>query len=87
MSKILGRETVIVGTPSCSAPVFYGQKSELWHKLPYYSCLMTGVASSSDRPCPILQKAGKDVNVVCFTGDGCAADIWLSDFIRSRRKK
>ena len=75
MSKILGRETVIVGTPSCSAPVLYGQNIGAWHKLPYYSCLMTGVASSATGLSRYYKKAGKDVNVVCFTGDGCAADI------------
>lgn len=25
LSKVMGRQTVIVGTPSCSAPVLYGQ--------------------------------------------------------------
>ena len=75
ISKVMGRETVIVGTPSCSAPVLYGQNVGAWHKLPYYSCLMTGVASSATGLSRYYKKAGKDVNVVCFTGDGCAADI------------
>ena len=75
MSKVLGRETVIVGTPSCSAPVLYGQNIGSWHLLPYYSCLMTGVASSATGLTRYYRKAGRDVNVVCFTGDGCAADI------------
>ena len=75
MSKVLGRETVIVGTPSCSAPVLYGQNIGSWHRLPYYSALMTGVASSATGLARYYRKAGRDVNVVCFTGDGCAADI------------
>jgi pyruvate/2-oxoacid:ferredoxin oxidoreductase beta subunit len=73
--KIMGKETVIVGTPSCSAPVLYGQNIGAWHKLPYYSCLMTGVASSATGLTRYYKKIGRDVNVVCFTGDGCAADI------------
>jgi pyruvate/2-oxoacid:ferredoxin oxidoreductase beta subunit len=36
---------------------------------------MTGVASSATGLTRYYRKAGKDVNVVCFTGDGCAADI------------
>jgi len=75
LSKVMGRQTVIVGTPSCSAPVLYGQNVGAWHKLPYYSCLMTGVASSATGLTRYYKKAGQDVNVVCFTGDGCAADI------------
>ena len=75
LSKVMGRQTVIVGTPSCSAPVLYGQNIGSWHRLPYYSCLMTGVASSATGLTRYYRKAGKDVNVVCFTGDGCAADI------------
>jgi len=75
MSKVLGKETVFVGTPSCSAPVLYGQNIGSWHRFPYYSCLMTGVASSATGLVRYYRKIGKDVNVVCFTGDGCAADI------------
>lgn len=75
LSKVLGRETVIVGTPSCSAPVLYGQNIGTWHRLPYYSCLMTGVASSATGLARYYHKAGKDVRIVCFTGDGCAADV------------
>ncbi len=75
LSKVLGRETIIVGTPSCSAPVLYGQNIGAWHRMPYYSCLMTGVASSATGLARYYQKIGKDVNVVCFTGDGCASDV------------
>ncbi len=75
ISKVLGRETIIVGTPSCSAPVLYGQNIGTWHRLPYYSCLMTGVASSATGLVRYYRKIGKDVTVVCFTGDGCAADV------------
>jgi len=36
---------------------------------------MTGVASSATGLARYYRKKGKDVNVVCFTGDGCAADV------------
>jgi len=74
-AKVLGRDIVIVGTPSCSAPVLYGQNIGSWHKLAYYSCLMTGVASSATGITRYYRKIGKDITVVCFTGDGCAADV------------
>src|SRR4030042_668002 len=43
--KVLGKNMVFVGTPSCSAPVLHGQNVGAWHKLSYLACVMTGVAS------------------------------------------
>jgi len=73
--KILGKDIVLVGCPSCSAVVLYGQNAGTWHKLAYYSCLMTGVASSATGISRMLRRTGNDATVVCFTGDGCAADV------------
>ena len=75
VSKVMGKEIVIVGCPGCSAPVLYGQNVGTWHRLAYYSCLMTGVASSATGLARYYRKIGKDVTIVCFTGDGCAADV------------
>ncbi len=73
--KVLGKDIVLVGCPGCSAPIFYGQNLGSWHRLTYYSCLMTGVASSATGISRYFRRIGKDVTVVCFTGDGCAADV------------
>jgi pyruvate/2-oxoacid:ferredoxin oxidoreductase beta subunit len=73
--RILGKETVFVGTPSCSAPVLNGQNEGAWHKYGHYACTMTGVASSATGLTRSYQKAGIDATVVCWTGDGCAVDI------------
>jgi pyruvate/2-oxoacid:ferredoxin oxidoreductase beta subunit len=73
--KVLGKDMILVGCPGCSAPVFYGQNRMTWHKMSYFSALMTGVASSATGISRYYQKIGKDVTVVCFTGDGCGADI------------
>ena len=73
--KVLGKEIVIVGCPSCSAPVLYGQNIGAWHRLASLGCLMTGVPSSATGLVRYYRKTGKDVTVVCFTGDGCAADV------------
>jgi pyruvate/2-oxoacid:ferredoxin oxidoreductase beta subunit len=73
--KVLGKDIVIVGCPCCSAPILYGQNVGTWHRLSYYSTLMTGVASSATGLARYYQKVGKDVTVVCYTGDGCAADV------------
>lgn len=75
VSKILGKDIVLVGTPSCSAPVLNGQNGAAWHRLGHYACTMTGVASSATGLTRSYQKAGIDATVVCFTGDGCAQDI------------
>ncbi len=74
-AKVLGKNTVIVGTPSCSAPVLHGQNIGAWHKLAYFACHMTGVASSATGLARYYRRIGQDVNIVCFTGDGCAADV------------
>jgi pyruvate/2-oxoacid:ferredoxin oxidoreductase beta subunit len=75
VGRIMGKNTVLVGTPSCSAPVLNGQNTAAWHRLGHYACTMTGVASSATGLTRYYQKAGIDANVVCFTGDGCAQDI------------
>jgi len=73
--KVLGKDMVLVGCPGCSAPVFYGQNVGSWHRLAYYSCLMTGVASSATGLTRYYKKIGRDATVVCLTGDGCASDV------------
>ena len=35
VSKVLGKEIIFVGTPSCSAPVLHGQNVGAWHNHPY----------------------------------------------------
>jgi pyruvate/2-oxoacid:ferredoxin oxidoreductase beta subunit len=73
--KVLGKDVVLVGTPSCAAPVFHGQNVGAWHKLAYYACVMTGVASSAAGLSRYYHRIGREATVVCFTGDGCAADV------------
>ena len=73
--KVLGKDIIMVGTPSCSAPVLHGQNIGAWHRLAYYSCVMTGVASSATGLSRYYRHIGQDVTVVCFTGDGDATDI------------
>jgi pyruvate/2-oxoacid:ferredoxin oxidoreductase beta subunit len=73
--KVLGKDIVLVGCPSCSATVLYGQNAAAWHRLSYVSCLMTGVASIATGITRYYKKIGKDATIVCFTGDGCSADI------------
>lgn len=75
MSKVLGREIMILTCPSCAISILEGQETGAWHRLSYYACLMTGVASSATGLVRYYRKIGKDVTVVCFTGDGCAADV------------
>ncbi len=73
--KVMGKDIVMVGTPSCSAPVLHGQNLGAWHKLAYYACVMTGVASSASGLARYYHKMGKDATIVCFTGDGDATDV------------
>jgi pyruvate/2-oxoacid:ferredoxin oxidoreductase beta subunit len=73
--KVLGKDIIMVGTPCCAAPVLHGQNIGAWHKLAYYSCVMTGVASSATGLARYYRKVGQDVTIVCFTGDGDAGDV------------
>jgi pyruvate/2-oxoacid:ferredoxin oxidoreductase beta subunit len=75
ISRVLGKDIVFVGTPSCSAPVLHGQNVDAWHKHAYYACTMTGVGSSASGLTRYYQQAGIDATVVCHTGDGCAQDV------------
>ena len=75
ISQVMGKETIFVGTPSCSAPVLHGQNVGAWHNHPYYACVMTGVASSATGLARAYQKLGIDATVMCHTGDGDATDI------------
>jgi pyruvate/2-oxoacid:ferredoxin oxidoreductase beta subunit len=73
--KVMGKNIILVSCPCCSAPVIHGQNIGSWHKLPYYACVMTGVASSAAGISRLYQKKGIDTTIVCFTGDGDASDV------------
>ncbi|MCG8635371.1 MAG: thiamine pyrophosphate-dependent enzyme [Desulfobacterales bacterium] len=73
--QVIGNDIVITGTPSCSAPVLLGQNKLSWHKLSYFGTLMTGAAANATGLVRYYRKAGIDNTVVCFNGDGTAADI------------
>jgi pyruvate/2-oxoacid:ferredoxin oxidoreductase beta subunit len=76
IGKILGRkDLVITGTPSCSNPVIMGQNVGAWHMLPSYGTLMTSAAANATGLSRYYRKIGQEATVVCFNGDGTAADI------------
>ena len=69
VSKIMGKETILLGTPGCSAPTLHGQNDRAWHKHSYYANVMTGVASSASGLSRYYKKAGIDATILCHTGD------------------
>lgn len=73
--KVLGKNMVFVGTPSCSAPVLHGQNVGAWHNLAYLASVMTGVPSKATGLSRYYKRIGQDATIVCFTGDGCASDV------------
>ena len=76
IGKVLGRkDMVITGTPSCSNPVIMGQNVGAWHMLPSYGTLMTSAAANATGLSRYYRKIGQEATVVCFNGDGTAADI------------
>lgn len=77
--QVLGNDIVITGTPSCSAPVLLGQNNQSWHTLSYFGSLMTGTAANATGLVRYYRKAGIENTVICFNGDGTAADIGFSN--------
>ena len=77
--QVLGNDIIITGTPSCSAPVLLGQNLGSWHKLAYYGTLMTGAAANATGLVRYYNKADINNTVICFNGDGTAADIGLGN--------
>lgn len=76
IGKVLGRkDLVITGTPSCSNPVIMGQNVGAWHMLPSYGTLMTSAASNATGLSRYYRKTRQEATVICFNGDGTAADI------------
>ena len=76
IGKVLGRkDMVITGTPSCSNPVIMGQNVGAWHMLASYGTLMTSAAANATGLSRYYRKIGQEATVVCFNGDGTAADI------------
>jgi len=73
--RVLGKNTVFVGTPGCAAPVLHGQNVGAWHKQAYMASVMTGVPSKATGLSRYYNRIGQDATVVCFTGDGCATDV------------
>jgi pyruvate/2-oxoacid:ferredoxin oxidoreductase beta subunit len=73
--QVLGNDIVITGTPSCSAPVLLGQNTATWHKLSYFATLMTGAAANATGLVRYYNRKKIDNTVICFNGDGTAADI------------
>ncbi|HSW57200.1 MAG TPA: thiamine pyrophosphate-dependent enzyme [Dehalococcoidales bacterium] len=73
--KVLGKDMVVFGCPCCSAPILFGQNMGAWHKLASMGCLMTGVPSSATGVARYYRKIGKEATIVCWTGDGGAADV------------
>ncbi len=73
--QVLGNDIVITGTPSCSAPVLLGQNIATWHKLSYFATLMTGAAANATGLTRYYNRKNIDNTVICFNGDGTAADI------------
>ena len=64
--KVMGKNVVFVGTPSCSAPVLHGQNLGAWHHMSYLACVMTGVASSATGLSRYFNRTKQDATVVCF---------------------
>ncbi|MCK5311608.1 MAG: pyruvate synthase subunit PorB [Desulfobacteraceae bacterium] len=73
--QVLGNDIVMTGTPSCSAPVLLGQNTATWHKLSYFATLMTGAAANATGLVRYYNRKKIDNTVICFNGDGTAADI------------
>jgi pyruvate/2-oxoacid:ferredoxin oxidoreductase beta subunit len=73
--RVLGNDIMLVSTACCAGPVLFGMNVGAWHRMACHPGLMTGVPSSATGITRYYRKMGKEITVVCITGDGCAADV------------
>jgi len=73
--RTIGRGAIFFGAPGCMTTLMTGLGDRAGNRLPYFSCLFTNVPSTMTGVYRYYKKIRRDVKLVAFVGDGCAADI------------
>ena len=73
--RILGRNTVIFGSPGCAVAwvIGYGTKSPV--RIPEFTCLLGNTAATMTGVYRYFRHIGREANLVAFVGDGATVDI------------
>ena len=73
--RILGKDTILLGAPGCAVLLICGAGTQTYCQFPTHMTNMTNLPSTATGLKRYYKKMGKDVQVVCFAGDGCFADV------------
>ena len=73
--KVLGEDTVLFGAPGCAVLLICGMGTQTFCGVPTHMTNMTNLPSTVTGFKRYYKKIGKDVQCVCFAGDGCLADV------------
>lgn len=73
--RVLGPETVLFGAPGCAVLLICGLGTQTYCNIPTHMTNMTNLPSTAAGFKRYNQRVGKDVQCVCFAGDGCFADV------------
>ncbi|MDZ7698320.1 MAG: thiamine pyrophosphate-dependent enzyme [Deltaproteobacteria bacterium] len=73
--RILGKDTFLFGAPGCAVLTICGMGTQTYTSIPSHMTNMTNLPSTAAGVKRYYAKIGKDVQCVCFAGDGCFADV------------
>lgn len=74
--RVLGEENLILfAAPGCGAALICGQGTRAVNRIPSMFCLMGNVPSTMTGAKRYFRKAGRDVRVLAFVGDGTTGDV------------
>lgn len=73
--RVLGRDTIVFGGPSCMTTVMNGYGDQATTKGSYVNCLFTNIPSTMTGVYRYYRHVGKEVKLVAFCGDGAIADV------------
>jgi phenylglyoxylate dehydrogenase beta subunit len=73
--RVLGPNTVLFGAPGCAVLLICGLGTQTYCSVPTHMTNMTNLPSTAAGFKRYNRKIGKDVQCVCFAGDGCFADV------------
>jgi len=73
--RVLGKDTFLFGAPGCAVLTICGMGTQTYTLIPSHMTNMTNLPSTAAGLKRYYKKIGRDVQCVCFAGDGCFADV------------
>jgi len=73
--RLFGQDTFLFGAPGCAVLLICGMGTQTYCTLPTHMTNMTNLPSTAAGFKRYHKRMGRDVQCVCFAGDGCFADV------------